>query len=126
MLLISKNPLVSIQETIEEAKHNAETIVANVPFLKEIHLMSEENINRDNVPLLQFESKENLDETYLPEEDEYFIFTFRIKMHIRTFLSPLDVNWEYIVAQKKEFTGKKFLLNLASIAVLIFLTTPAV
>lgn len=50
----------------------------------------------------------------------------RFKIHIRTFVNPTDVNWQYIVHEKDEFMCKKILLNLASIAVLVFLTTPTV
>jgi hypothetical protein len=36
------------------------------------------------------------------------------------------VNWQHIVGERDEFVCKRVLLNLASIAVLVFLTTPTV
>lgn len=50
----------------------------------------------------------------------------RFKIHVKTFVNPTDINWQYVVHEKDEFMCKKILLNVASIAVLVFLTTPTV
>ena len=50
----------------------------------------------------------------------------RFKIKIRTFSHPADINWLYVKRETDDFVCKKILLNLASIAVLLFLTTPAV
>lgn len=48
------------------------------------------------------------------------------KIHVRAFLNPLDINWMYINGEQDEFACKRILLNVAMIAVLVFLTTPTV
>lgn len=100
-------------------------MVSKLPYIETIG--GEKFTYKDNEPMLEEVSSTDLDKTYVPTDDKQYVKannSFKIKIH--TFCNPIDINWVNMKATKETFACKKFLLTLASIAVLIFLTTPTV
>lgn len=64
---MSKSALLSLKETFEEAKQNADALVNKVPFVNRLALF---NFNpRDDEALLQADEPEDLDKTYVPQDE---------------------------------------------------------
>lgn len=64
---MSKSALLSLKETFEEAKQNADAIVNKVPFVNRLALFNFSP--REDEALLQPDEPEDLDKTYVPQDD---------------------------------------------------------